>query len=26
MFQKVVTYPPSEPSPTQANYQPPAGL
>jgi gentisate 1,2-dioxygenase len=26
MFQKVVTYPPKEPSPTQANYQPPADL
>ena len=26
MFQKVVTYPPKEPSPTQANYTPPPGL
>ena len=26
MFQKVVSYPPKEPSPTQANYTPPAGL
>jgi len=26
MFQKVVSYPPKDPSPTQANYKPPVGL